>query len=145
MTDTIVLRSGCAPWLTHAQSGAALLALALLLQSGAAPAWIGGAVAALAFVHVASMRRMQARDRRGRLHLAADGSALLFTPAGLRAARQRPGAWVSRALCVLPLQDRDSGRRFRCVLCRSLNAPAPWRRLQARLNTADGRGPGQPR
>ena len=142
MTEGIVLRAGCAPWLHRVHAGLGLLALLSLLTAGVDPTWTAGAVVLLALAQRTTARSMRGPDCRGRLHLASDGSALLFTPRGLRAARLLPGAWVSRSLCVLPLEDRETGARFHCVLCRALNAPSPWRRLQARLRTPDPAGVG---
>lgn len=146
MTEGTVLRSGCAPWLRQAHAGLGVLALLSLLAQGDDPAWTVGAVALLVLAQRIAASRTRAPGARGRLHLASDDSALLFTPRGLRAARLLPGAWVSGALCVLPLEDRATGARFHCILCRSQNAPKPWRRLQARLrapNPARGPAPGR--
>ena len=98
-------------------------------------------MAALLLAHALCARRMANARTRGRLHLAADGEALLFTAHGVHALRQQPGGWHSRSLCVVPLADAESGRSRRFVLCRSLNRPDAWRRLLVRLRL---QGQGEP-
>lgn len=145
MAESIVLRAGCARWLRRAHDAVGLAAALAILTAGAAMAWTVAALVALLAVHAGISWRMNHERYRGRLHLAVDGSAVFFSARGVRGARLRAGAWVSRCLCVLPLTDLESGRRFHCTLCRSLNAAESYRRLlvQLRMHGAmePGRGP----
>lgn len=133
MAERLILRAGCAPWLHHGHGAASLVALLALLAADAEPGWKAAAAAALVLAHALCARHMADARMRGRLHLAADGEALLFTAGGVRALRQQPGGWHSRSLCVLPLADAESGRYRRFLLCRSLNRPDAWRRLLVHL------------
>jgi hypothetical protein len=133
VADRLVLRAGPARWLRAGHGLIGLLGLLSVLGAGASPVWTVGAVAALVVVHGIGVRQMNSPRARGRLHLAEDGSALLFTARSVHEARQRRGGWCSGLLCILRLEDVDSGRRFHCVLCRSLNAPDAYRRLLQRM------------
>ena len=133
MGEQLILRTGCARWLQVGHAAASLAALLSLLSVGSKPLWTAVAAAALVLTHAHCARRLADARMRGRLHLAADGAALLFMASGVRALRQEPGGWHSRSLCVLPLADPESGRSRRFVLCRSLNRPETWRRLLVRL------------
>jgi len=141
MAERLILRAGCAPWLQYGHGVVGLVALLALLAANAEPAWKAAGAAILVLTQVLCARRMADARMRGRLHLAADGEALLFTADGVRALRRQPGGWHSRALCVLPLANAESDRCRRFVLCRSLNRPDAWRRLLVHLRL---QGQGEP-
>jgi hypothetical protein len=133
MAERLVLRTGSARWLRNAHAAASLAALLTLLTAGAELAWTAAAAAALLLANRMAARRMADPRLRGRLHLAADGEAVLFAKGRVRALRLQAGGWHCRCLCVLPLTDPESGRSQHFILCRSLNRPDAWRRLLVRL------------
>ena len=133
MAERLILRTGYARWLRNSHGGASLAAMAALLSAGAGTGWTTAAVAALVLTHGLCTWRMANPRMRGRLHLGADGEAVLFTSSGVHAMRQHPGSWHSRSLCVLALAELESGRTRRFVLCRALNRPDAWRRLLVQL------------
>ena len=133
MADPLLLRVGPARWLNRAPYAVVAAALLGLLTAGIDPLCSAGASTLLVGCAFAAIRWQRGRATRGRLHLARDGAAVLFTPRGLVQAWLGPGAWVSSALCVLELRETDTGRRRRCVVCRSLNKPASYRRLLSLL------------
>lgn len=144
MVDSLDLQAGCARWLRWSHVGVSLLGLLGILAAAAPAAWSGAAIIALAAVHAETARRMNRPARSGRLKLFADGRAVLFTADGPVTAMQSERRWVSRWLCVLPLERRDSERSLHVIVCRSLNAPDAYRHLlqRARLGAADATGRG---
>jgi hypothetical protein len=132
MAESLVLRSGFAPWLRRAPTPLAVAAGISLLVAGVQPVWTAvafvGLVAALGYVGL----RSDPAPCRGRLHLSDDGCGILFTAQGSRQVLQSSSGWISRWLCVLPLRDVQAGTEFRCVICASLNRADTYRRLLRR-------------
>jgi hypothetical protein len=144
MSHNLDLRTGCARWLRWSHAVVSLLALLAILAAAASVAWTVVAVIALAAVHAATARRMNHPASSGRLRLFTDGRAVLFTAAGPVAAMQSEHRWVSRWLCVLPLDRFDGERSLHVIVCRSLNDPDTYRRLlqRLRLGATDAAGHG---
>lgn len=137
----IELYVGYARWLRWGHAGVSLLGLAGILGSGARPAWMAAAVAALALVHLAYARRMSGPGSHGRLRLFADGTVVFGDSGKAVSARQRRGGWMSRWVCAIPLERLTDGRRRTVIVCRSLNPPDDYRRLLVRLRLQDPPAP----
>jgi len=95
--------------------------------------WATGLALLLITVSAAGLWRMAVHSPVGRLRLYTDGSGILTGSVGRVPVEQRPGAWATRWLSVVPLARLDSGSILRCVVCRSGNRAGAYRRLLAWL------------
>jgi len=132
MAESLVLRSGFAPWLRRAPVVLAVAAGITLVASTTHPAWAATAIVGLLGTLRYTWLRSDPAVCRGRLHLADDGSGVLFTAEGSRPVRQQGGGWISGCLCVLPLRDLESHKRLNCIVCATLNRADTYRRLLRR-------------
>jgi hypothetical protein len=130
--DCIEVRAGPSRGLALAHLLLTLLGAAGILASGTRPGWAALTVLILVFASGAGYRHMQ-NSPVGRLRLYTDGSATLLAADGGAPAVQRPGAWVCRWLCIVPLVSVETGEALRCLVCRSLNRPSSYRCLLAWL------------
>jgi hypothetical protein len=131
--DTIELHAGSSKGFRAGYQAVGVLALVAILSSSAEPMWVMMALCALGTVHLASNRMLRRSSEQKRLVLRADGRAIVYSMDGIVLARRCVGGWVSRWCSVVTLEELLSGRRLRCLICRSRNSRDDYRRLLVNL------------
>lgn len=131
--DAIELRAGSSPGYRAGYQAVSGFALFAILSSPADPMWVMPALCALGAARLASDRMMGRSNAHRRLVLRADGNATLYSANGIVLARRSVGSWVSRWCSVVTLEELLSGRRLRCLICRSRNSRDDYRRLLVNL------------
>ena len=116
-----------------------LLGVMAIGLSRSGPAWTAACLGLLCLVQADSIRRMRQMSTLGVLRLQGDDSATLQAPNGAVPLRRRGGDWASRWCCLLRLEELIGGRRFDCLVCRSLNGPDAYRQLLVRLRMREVR------
>jgi hypothetical protein len=131
--DTIELHAGSSLGLRACYQGVYVLALVALLWSRAELIWIMMALVALGVAHRASGRITRRTAGHIRLVLHENGNAIMHSVHGTVPARLCADGWVTRWCSVVSLEELLSGRRLRCLICRSRNSPDDYRRLLVTL------------
>lgn len=137
--EVIALRTGAGRWLRFACAVVSMLGFVSILLSRANLLWTAAALGVLCLISADTFRRLRRHGEGQVLTLHGNGSATMLTEAGTIPLLRRGNDWGSRWCCMLRLQHVLSGRRFDCLVCRSLNSPDAYRRLLVSLRMRDVR------
>lgn len=128
--EALDLNFGSDRWLEALPFAIMILGWLSVLSTSSDWVWKGAFCILLMLITGMLRRAAHCPDQSGAIRLFSDGTAFLRTADGDEFhALQRDHAWVSRWLCVVPLDRLDNGKRHTCLICATLNRPAEYRRL----------------